>query len=96
MGVVEPIGAEADQSDGHRRLWSEGGMYLCWVQGGRSTAPLVFARGKKKTAQKDERRRRAAAKVQNVTQGKMAENTESAIYFRCGHILRICAAKDRG
>lgn len=29
-------------------------------------------------------------------EGKIAENTESAIYFRCGHILRICAATDKG
>lgn len=61
---------ESDQSDGHKRLWSEGGMDLCWVQGGRSAAPPVFARGKKKTTQNDERRWRAAAKVQNVRGGE--------------------------
>lgn len=61
---------ETDQSDGHKRLWSEGGMDLRWVQGGRSAAPPVFARGKKKTTQNDERRWRAAAKVQNLRGGE--------------------------
>lgn len=65
------------ESDGHKRLWSEGGMDLCGVQGGRSAALLVFARCKKKTTQNDERRWRAAAKVQNVRGGGKLQKTLS-------------------